>query len=221
MRSMAICKTPANFIDLTGKRFHHLEILERDKTGTKNTRVVMWLCKCDCGKVVSVRSENIRSGHSKSCGCLKVKRGSETNHIHGMSRTKIHGVWCRIISRCESSTDHAFQHYGGRGIKVCDSWHDFRNFLNDMGHPPTPRHSIDRIDVNGNYEPQNCRWSTAKEQARNRRNNHLVTIGTKTMSVAEWAETNEMSGTALRSRIARGWDPVEAITKPVRLRRCL
>ncbi len=124
--------------------------------------------------------------------------------------------WKRIIVRCENKNTKDFPDYGGRGIKVCDRWrHSFENFLADMGLKPSPRHSIDRIDNNGHYQPDNCRWATPKEQSRNARRNHLVTFQGQTLCVSELAEKTGIRYHTLRSRIRLGWTVERAISEPV------
>jgi hypothetical protein len=137
-----------------------------------------------------------------------------TKHGHaakGISRT--YTTWGAMLSRCNDSKDNRFPDYGRRGISVCPEWRDFRNFLRDMGEKPNGM-SLDRIDVNGNYEPSNCRWATAMEQARNKRNNRLLTFNGETRLVREWAEIYGIPFSALMHRINAGWSVGDALTKP-------
>lgn len=134
-------------------------------------------CVCECGVVRSVTAGNLRSGRSKSCGCLLVQimRSARRNLKHGFSGTAEYSIWMNMIARCHN-TKNPSKYYGGRGIRVCDSWRkSFVNFLRDMGKRPTPQHSIDRINNDGNYGPTNCRWATSKEQAHN--NRHAIHDG--------------------------------------------
>ncbi len=131
-------------------------------------------CMCDCGKNIDVRLRSLRQGNTKSCGCYSIvvqkENAIKRNTTHNLSKTSEYKTWRSMKHRCFNSNNKHYRHYGGRGITVCERWSEsFINFYNDMGPKPTPLHSIDRIDVNGNYEPSNCKWSTASEQQKNKR----------------------------------------------------
>ena len=155
-----------NFIDLTGKNFEFLTVIER--SFEKNiVRRVSWRCVCKCGKETIVLGSNLKGGHVKSCGCLNYK---PKNLKHGMRYSSEYNSWRGMKKRCYQQSHKSFINYGGRGIKVCDRWlNSFENFYEDMGNKPSLKHSIDRIDVNGDYEPNNCRWATHSEQNLNKR----------------------------------------------------
>jgi len=203
-------------IDITDKKFNMLTarkmigLIPLGKAGKKRA---LWECDCDCGKTgVRVTSNALRNNNTKSCGCYKTQviRRPKT---HGYSRTRIYETWSNMISRCEYGNRPDFEHYGGRGISVCQRWRDsFEDFLADMGDRPFPRATLERINVNGNYEPGNVRWATQKEQTRNKRNNRLVTISGVTKTVAEWAEESGVSQKLLLQRINNGWPLEEAIS---------
>lgn len=157
--------------DLSGMRFGRLTVISRAENKGRNPA---WDCICDCGNNKVIANYSLTSGKTQSCGCLQKEVAAERLLKHGHdrvgNRTREYEIWLHIISRCENINDKSFADYGERGIKVCDSWRNsFENFLVDMGERPSPKHSIDRIDVNGNYEPSNCRWVTKEVQSRNTR----------------------------------------------------
>ena len=153
--------------DLTGKVFGQLTVLNRtDNAEDGHSR---WVCLCSCGKETIVQSNNLKS-KTQSCGCLIVERVSTLNLTHGKTKTKEFKTWDSMKQRCGNPKSDSYKDYGGRGIKVCERWiNSFENFLADMGQAPAKHFSIDRKDTNGNYEPSNCRWATAKEQRANQR----------------------------------------------------
>lgn len=154
-------------MDIAGKRFGRL-IAVRPNGKSKN-RQTTWLCKCDCGKEKTIVRSSIVNGHSRSCGCLFRKSGGDASSRNG-KRCREYAAWAGMIRRCENKKEQSYPNYGGRGIKVCQRWRkSYPDFLLDMGRRPSPEHSLDRIDVNGNYEPGNVRWATKSQQVLNRR----------------------------------------------------
>ena len=180
-----------------------------------------WECLCDCGNKLKVRQFSLTSGTTESCGCLKMDTTialGKSNRTHGLRHTAEYNVWIAMRDRCLNQKDEAYYNYGGRGIRVCDEWlTDFQAFYDYMGPRPSNRHSIDRINNDGHYEPGNVRWASPIEQGNNKRNNRAITIDGITKNLAEWAREYGISASRIQRRIDKsGWDPKTAVTKPVR-----
>jgi hypothetical protein len=157
---------------------------------------------------------------NQSCGCYRLESNRENgfkSKKHGLSKTYFFDAWRNMISRCADETNKSYPGYGGRGITVCDRWkNSLDSFIEDMGERPSPDHSIDRIDNNGNYEPGNCRWATATEQSRNVRRNRYLEFRGESRCIGEWAEIYGLCRTVIRNRLVYGWSVEEALTTPVR-----
>lgn len=198
--------------DLTGRQFGRLTVIYRAEN--RNGRAA-WGCLCECGMRFVVIGKDLRNGHTKSCGCLRKDRASETHLIHGQTNTRLFRVWQKMISRCHSNADKDYKNYGGRGISVCDEWKkDFHSFYEwSMKSGYKEPLEIDRIDNDGDYTPSNCRWSTRKEQCNNRRNNRVITYNGKTQTVQQWADKTGVNRSTLNSRINKlHWDVEKALT---------
>lgn len=196
--------------DIKGLRFSRLVACDYMDHGK-------WSCMCDCGEPTVVHGADLRRGKVKSCGCLQleVAKTGDCRRQHGMSETPEYGTYKSMLNRCANPLARGYHRYGGRGIKVCDRWlESFENFFADMGIRPKAT-TIDRIDVNGDYKPENCRWASAEVQAANTTTAILITALGETMPIGAWARKLGMSDKALRYRLTR-MTPEEAITRPLR-----
>lgn len=206
------------FQDLTGQVFGRLTVVDRAPTVDGTT---IWRCVCECGTGRSVPASKLRQGKSRSCGCLKREVTAAMGRAcatHGKFGTPEYSCWAQMKRRCERPKCRAYPNYGGRGIRVCDHWATFQPFFADMGPRPSPQHTIERVDTNGNYEPGNCKWATMGEQSRNRRDTVLVTIDDRTMCMKDWAAEMGIPQSTVQSRLARGWTPMDALQRPVEQR---
>ena len=161
---------------LPGQRFGRWTVV---REGEKKDNRVAWLCKCDCGTERTVITRQLVKGLSKSCGCYMKDRITKHGHNKVTGSSSEYNSWHQMKQRCLNPNDKRYDDYGGRGIKICERWLDFNNFLEDMGVKPSPKHSIDRIDVDGDYEPSNCKWSDDYEQQRNIRVHKNNKLGVK------------------------------------------
>lgn len=196
------------FKNLTGLRFGRLTV---ETFAGRLSKHSSWHCRCDCGMKTVVTCGDLTTGHTSSCGCLRRDVTRARVWKHGNTGTAVYGVWLGILQRCEDRNCRSFPRYGGRGITVCERWHDFKNFLSDVGQRPRNK-SIERIDNSKGYEPGNCRWATMKEQCRNRRSNHVLTWNGRTMCIAAWAEEIGIKPLTVLHRIRSGWSVERALT---------
>jgi hypothetical protein len=192
-------------IEMTGKTFGRLKVINRAPNKGKYKRVA-WYCKCNCGNLTTVIGAYLRNGNTTSCGCFK--NSSESKHkTHGLSK-KIseYAAWENMKRRCYYTKSNRYEYYGGRGITVCNRWiNSFENFYSDMGAKPSKFHTLERIDVNKNYDPENCKWIHRNEQARNKTNTKYLTIDSVTKRIAEWALIYGVKSSIVFRRISRGW----------------
>lgn len=213
-------KSP-KFQDLTGQVFFRLTVKSyagKVRSGTA------WNCLCACGSHVVAVGSAMKSGNTKSCGCLHREvaalRATARNYRHGHYKANdlLHfeyRTWNAMISRCYNVRYRQYKDYGGRGIKVCERWlESFENFYADMGPKPSPKHSLDRIDNDGDYCAENCRWATRIQQVRNSRHNHLISFGGETLCLSEWADRIGVHTSSLWSRLKSGWTIERTLTTP-------
>ena len=204
--------------DIKGQAFGRLTVLERDSFVNGKTR---WLCSCECGKQVSVIGQLLRNGKTKSCGCLRADRASEVAFKHGgyvgckPSRTM--RIWKNMIQRTCNPNCRMYSRYGGAGIGVCESWRTFERFLSDMGQAPDDL-TLERVDNNKGYSPDNCKWATYTEQNRNKSSSKNLTLNGKTQVAVAWIQELGLTDSKVYKRIRRGWSDEEVLLgRPTRL----
>lgn len=206
--------------DLTGCKFGRWTVLEFSHfyESVNSGKKPMWKCRCDCGNEKIIRESSLKNGDSKSCGCLLKEISSNLHSTHHGTNTRLFAVWDSMKRRCENPNDKAYHNYGGRGIKVCDEWKDFavfRDWAMSTGYNEDAKRgecTLERIDSNGMYSPDNCKWCSMKEQSRNKRNTIYVEYNGTTKSLVEWAEITGVKYQAIWRRYNRGL-PVEKILK--------
>lgn len=206
----------AKCIDLTGQRFGRLVVLERVENSKNGSS--RWLCRCDCGEIRVHTAGTLNYGVVKSCGCYGKETRRERGTTHNKSNTKLYRVWASMRERCSSPSCKGFAYYGGRGITVCDEWNDsFQAFYDwAISNGYGEGLSIDRIDVDGNYEPSNCRWVSKNIQANNTRKNVSIEYNGESHTIAEWAKLLGIKYGTLHKRLEEGWSAEDAFHTPVK-----
>lgn len=199
--------------DISNQRFGRFTAI--GPVGQMKNQAYVWFCVCDCGQERDVTSAALLRGNSQSCGCFSVQRTVETNTTHGMSNSTEYNAWRSMIKRCTIPSNKAYAHYGGRGISVCDRWLSFENFISDMGKKPDGT-SLDRIDNNGNYCPENCRWATYKTQSNNKRTNRLIEYMNRIQTLSQWCDELGLIYGRVQQRLDKGASLCDAFTKPFR-----
>lgn len=202
-------------IDLAGQRFGRLLALSH----SIEARRTFWLCRCDCGVTVRVGRQNLRSGATTSCGCWAAESTAARSTTHGLRRVPEYAVWAMMRQRCNNPNFPAYKHYGGRGITICERWHQFTDFYADMGSRPSPEHELDRINNDGPYSPENCRWTTSTVNRNNTRRNRWLEYDGERLTIAEWSRRTGISYGALTKRLRRGWSTERVLTIPTVRRR--
>ena len=203
--------------DLSGNKFSRLTAIEFKKV--KNHRA-QWLCKCDCGNYCVANADALQSGKKKSCGCLQIEtyKRAKTS-THKLTNTRLYRIWAHIKSRCYSESNERYSDYGGRGIIMDENWkNDFMSFYNwAINNGYSDKLTIDRIDNNKGYSPDNCKWSTCREQCNNRRSNRLVTYNNKTQCLMEWSKELDIPYYTLQNRLDAGWQIDKAFTEKTKV----
>lgn len=210
---------PNQRIDLTGKKFGRWTVIE---FAFIENRVTYWKCQCECGTIRNVSGYNLRKGKSKSCGCLhrELMAKMKFAKTHGLyyENPRLYQIWQNMKNRCYNKNVEKYKCYGARGIMVCDEWiHDFKAFYEwALKNGYNNQLTIDRIDVNGNYEPKNCRWLNMKDQSQNKRTNHYITFQGETKTLQQWADKIGIKSSIIRKRLKRGWDTEKALFFPIK-----
>lgn len=199
-----------------GRQYGNLTIIEFVKKTSGNH--LIYTCLCTCGTVKDIHLSNLQGGRTSSCGCLHRRIISETHRTHGESDTRLYTVWGNMKSRCENSNVDSYQYYGDKGISICKEWCDdfttFKDWADSSGYAENL--SIDRIDNDKGYLPENCRWVDGKTQSRNRDYAWFVTIGGVRRHAKDWCEINEINYKTAHARKSRGWSEVDAVTIPTK-----
>lgn len=209
-------------IDIIGFSNNRLTVIR--VVGRNPARKIVVYCSCQCGQFTTLILSDLRNGHTKSCGCIHketstkkmkaIRHLGERNRLrHGASKDPEYYIWRSMKARCNNPKQIHYRSYGGRGIKVCDAWEkSFDTFISDMGKRPTTKHQLDRIDNDGNYSKDNCKWSTPTEQQRNKRNNRIIEFNGETLTESEWCQRLGISRGSVSNRIRKGWPLHRAVT---------
>lgn len=199
-----------HFVDISGEVFGRLtahRVVRRNKHNQ-----LIWSCTCECGNETEALGFLLRRGETQSCGCLKRETIAKVNYRHGRTRTKIYAIWHSMMQRCYDNNSHAYQRYGGRGIEVCDKWKSFDGFYADMGEKPDGM-SLERINNDGNYSPDNVVWASDKAQANNRRSNVVLEYQGRKQTMQQWADESGVKIGTIWARLHRGWTVERAISE--------
>lgn len=207
---------PPRVQDLTGQTFNQLTALSYVSMSAHNGSC--WLWQCTCGKHKIIFGSSVKTGNTKSCGCLQAKIVGNMRRTHGLAgknRTLEYHSWASMIQRCTNTNEREYFRYGGRGITVCKRWRSFENFLADMGERPSSLHTIERINNDAGYSPENCKWATKAEQNRNMRRNRWITWNDETLCMTDWAARLGLTLGGLAHRL-NNWSLERAMTEPVK-----
>lgn len=205
--------------DLTGMKFGNLLVKHRapDHLTPNGQRITSWACVCDCGKEIVATFQNLRSGHTKSCGCMFSQHNLKHGECVGNNISRLYNIWAGIKARCLNENNPRYKYYGKRGISICDEWlsfDEFKKWAISSGYKDNL--TIDRINNNGNYEPGNCRWTTQKVQSNNSRKNVVITFDNKSHTVSEWSDIVGIPYKTLWYRLNSGWGIEKSLTEPLK-----
>lgn len=204
----------SSIIDATGMKFGRLTVIGFSHVARKRA---FWICSCECGNTVVVAGSHLRSGHTRSCGCLLKEARIKASTKHGLCNTRLYSVWRTMFQRTTNRKHKEYKNYGARGVHVCDEWKDFSKFAEwSFNNGYEDSLSIDRINFNGDYCPSNCRWATMKQQQRNRRNNRVIEYNGERRCLSEWAELLGFTHKELSYRLGKGWPLDRAFTEPLK-----
>jgi hypothetical protein len=210
---------PSRVKNITGQLFGRITVLSFRDIHKRRTR---WYCVCSCGEKLTCSGSALKTGNTRSCGCLKrdttIERNITQSTTHGMTATSIYNVWASMKRRCCRPSSQDYKNYGGRGITVCERWLEFENFYEDMGDRPSNQYSIERIDNDGDYCLDNCKWILTSNQAKNRRTNRRLSYNGETRIVVDWARHLNMNVHTIYSRLNRGWSIADTLTRPLQSR---
>lgn len=208
--------------DLTGRTFGLLTVKSYAghlRIGSESRRRCLWDCVCNCGVILRMRGDHLMSGNTKSCGCATKALASAANQVHGLSRgagrRAEYRIWRGMRDRCLNPNTPAYPNYGGRGITVCERWNDAAAFYADMGPRPSPKHTLERLNNEIGYSPENCKWATRKEQSNNTRQNRILTFNGEIRTLTQWAESLGVCVGTIHARIRYGWSVERALSQPV------
>lgn len=200
---------------MIGNRYGRLTVI-RD-SGERRRGEILWLCECDCGNTIVLRGSSLRSGNNRSCGCFRREVEKTRNITHGRTGTRLYHIWNGLIQRCFNPNNPSWDRYGSRGIGVCEEWQTFEPFFKwASANGYSDNLTIDRIDNNKGYSPDNCRWADVETQANNKRTNHYIEYCGKTMTLAQWAKHIGVNPKTLATRLQRGWSVEKTLTTPLK-----
>lgn len=200
--------------DLTGMKFGKLTAIK--KVGSNKNKQAFWLCRCDCGNEKIILGSNLLNENTKSCGCYRVDCLIKRTTKHGKSNERIYIIWKLMKGRCNNRSGNNYKYYKERGITYCEEWEEFENFYNwAINNGYSDDLTLDRIDVNGNYCPKNCRWVDRIAQANNTRRNKVIEYNGENRTLAEWSKITGISYSAISGRLKRGWSVEDSLSKKV------